>query len=239
MAKNIAIIGSSGAIGNAFKQLLSTLLPDAKIHAFARHHTHKMLPNVIDHTIDYKDEASIEKCAHISSEEAPLDMVIVATGILHEGNVMPEKSLQSLSSENLRRLFEVNTILPALVAKHFLPKLNRDSRAIFAALSARVGSISDNQLGGWYAYRASKAALNMIIKSAAIEMGRTHKQAVIVGLHPGTVDSSLSKPFQSNVAADKLFTPEFSVQKMLEVLENLTPSQSGKCFAWDGLEVEP
>lgn len=239
MAKNIAIIGSSGAIGNAFKQLLYASLPDAKIHAFARHPTKKMLPNVIHHTIDYKNEASIEDCARIASQEALLDMVIVATGILHEGNVMPEKSLQSLSTESFQHLFEVNTILPALVAKHFLSKLNRDSRSIFAALSARVGSISDNRLGGWYAYRASKAALNMIIKSAAIEIGRTHREAVIVGLHPGTVDSHLSKPFQSNVPADKLFTPEFSAQKMLEVLENLTPDQSGKCFAWDGLEVEP
>lgn len=237
--KNVAIIGSSGAIGNTFTELLSDLYPNVQIHAFSRHHTKKISPNVFYHSMDYKDEASIEESALISSKHAPLDMVIVATGILHDGKLMPEKSIQELSTEKFQHLFEVNAIFPALVAKHFLPKLNRNNRAIFAALSARIGSISDNQLGGWYAYRASKAALNMIIKNLAIETGRSNKQAVIVGLHPGTVDSSLSKPFQGNVPDGKLFTPQFSVQKMLEVLDNLTPEQSGKCFAWDGLEIEP
>jgi NAD(P)-dependent dehydrogenase (short-subunit alcohol dehydrogenase family) len=165
--------------------------------------------------------------------------VIVATGLLHDGELVPEKSLRDLSAEKFLRLFEVNTILPALVGKYFLPKLNRENKSIFAALSARVGSISDNQLGGWYAYRASKAALNMIIKNAAIEIGRQNKQAVIVGLHPGTVDSRLSKPFQSNVADGQLFTPAFSAQKLLEVLETLTQEKSGKCFAWDGQEITP
>ena len=126
-----------------------------------------------------------------------------------------------------------------MVAKHFLPKLNKENRSIFAALSARVGSISDNQLGGWYAYRTSKAALNMVIKNAAIEIGRLNKKAIIVGLHPGTVDSNLSMPFQGNVPDGKLFTPEYSVQKLLQVLTNLTSEQSGKCFAWDGTEVKP
>lgn len=129
--------------------------------------------------------------------------------------------------------------MPALIAKHLLPKLNKDHPAIFAALSARVGSISDNQLGGWYAYRASKAALNMIIKNAAIEVGRRNRKAIVVGLHPGTVDSDLSKPFQGNVADGKLFTPEDSAQKLLEVLRSLGPEQTGKCFAWDGKEVLP
>ena len=111
--------------------------------------------------------------------------------------------------------------------------------SIFAALSARVGSISDNQLGGWYSYRASKAALNMIIKNIAIEISRVNKKAIIVGLHPGTVDSNLSKPFQGNVPYGKLFTPEYSTQKLVEVLKSLTSKQSGKCFAWDGKEILP
>ncbi len=117
--------------------------------------------------------------------------------------------------------------------------MNRENRSIFATLSARAGSISDNQLGGWYAYRASKAALNMVIKNAAIEIGRLNEKAIIVGLHPGTVDSNLSMPFQGNVPDGKLFTPEYSVQKLLQVLTNLTSEQSGKCFAWDGTEVKP
>ena len=126
-----------------------------------------------------------------------------------------------------------------MIAKYFLPKLNREKRSIFAALSARVGSISDNQLGGWYSYRASKAALNMVIKNIAIEISRFNKKAIIVGLHPGTVDSNLSKPFQVNVPYGKLFTPEFSTQKLVEVLRSLTSKQSGKCFAWDGQEILP
>ena len=239
MFKNIAIIGASGAIGIAFTEQLSALYAGATIHVFSRNELKPSANNTINYVIDYKNEASIETAASVASKESPLDMVIVATGMLHVDGIMPEKALRELSAEKFHYLFEVNTILPALIAKHFLPNLNRNNRSIFAALSARVGSISDNQLGGWYAYRASKAALNMIIKNAAIEIGRRNKKSIIVGLHPGTVDSSLSKPFQGNVPDGKLFTADFSVKKLLEVLENLSPEHSGRCFAWDGKEVEP
>jgi NAD(P)-dependent dehydrogenase (short-subunit alcohol dehydrogenase family) len=117
--------------------------------------------------------------------------------------------------------------------------LNKKKRSIFTALSARVGSISDNQLGGWYSYRASKSALNMILKNAAIETNRSNKKAIIVGLHPGTVESNLSDPFKKNVPEGKLFTPDYSAQKLLAVLSSLTIEQSGKCFAWDGKEIFP
>lgn len=239
MINNIVIVGASGAIGSSFTLQLSVSYPNATIHAFSQQQPEIMLPNVTYHQINYRDETSIEESALIASKDAKLDMVIVATGILHDGALLPEKSLKELSAEKFQWLFKVNTIAPALVAKHFLPKLNKENRSIFAALSARVGSISDNQLGGWYAYRASKAALNMVIKNAAIEIGRLNKKAIIVGLHPGTVDSNLSMPFQGNVPDGKLFTPEYSVQKLLQVLTNLTSEQSGKCFAWDGTEVKP
>ena len=239
MINNIVIVGASGAIGSSFTLQLSVSYPNSTIHAFSQQQPEIMLPNVTYHQINYRDETSIEESALIASKDAKLDMVIVATGILHDGALLPEKSLKELSAEKFHLLFEANTILPSLIAKHFLPKLNRDSQSIFAALSARVGSISDNYLGGWYAYRASKAALNMIIKNAAIEIGRSNKKTIIVGLHPGTVDSNLSMPFQGNVPDGKLFTPEYSVQKLLQVLTNLTSEQSGKCFAWDGTEVKP
>ncbi len=226
--KNIAIIGASGAIGSAFTTLLSKKYPSASLFAFSRNG---------EHQIDYSSEDSIAEAAELATKEKPLDLVIVANGILHDVEIMPEKSLRDLSAENFHRIFEVNTIVPALISKYFLPKLNTDQSSIFAALSARVGSISDNQLGGWYAYRASKAALNMIIKNASIEIGRRNKRAIIIGLHPGTVDSNLSKPFQSNVAKGKLFTPEYSAAKLLDVLANLTPEQTGKFFAWDGKEI--
>lgn len=228
--QNIAVIGSSGAIGSAFAKLLSERYPDAGLRAFSR---------TGERRIDYAREESINEAANLASRDGPLDLVIVVNGILHDGDITPEKSLRELSAEKFHRLFEVNTIIPALIAKHFLPKLNREYPAKFAALSARVGSISDNQLGGWYAYRASKAALNMVIKNAAIEIGRINKQAIVAGLHPGTVDSNLSKPFQRNVPAGKLLTPSYSAQKLLAVLEGLTPDQSGKCFAWDGKEILP
>lgn len=227
---NIAVIGSSGAIGSALLRLLSSQYPNASLHAFSRSGKYP---------IDYTDEASIEAAAKKASEFKPLDMVIVANGILHDGDLMPEKSLKELSSEKFHRLFEANTVTPALIAKHFLPYLHKDKRSIFAALSARVGSISDNHLGGWYAYRASKAALNMVIKNTAIEMNRRYKQAIIVGLHPGTVDSALSKPFQANVSEKQLFTPDYSAKKLLKLLQELTPKQSGRCFAWDGEEILP
>ena len=239
MVNNISILGGSGAIGSSFTLQLSFSYPNATINVFSRQLPEKMLPNVIYNIINYQDETSIEESALVASKDKPIDMVIIATGILHEGKLMPEKSLKDISAEKLQRLFEVNTIVPLLIAKHFLPKLSRETRSIFATLSARVGSISDNQLGGWYSYRASKAALNMIIKNIAIEISRFNKKAIIVGLHPGTVDSNLSKPFQGNVPYGKLFTPEYSTQKLLEVLTSLTSKQSGKCFAWDGKEIFP
>jgi NAD(P)-dependent dehydrogenase (short-subunit alcohol dehydrogenase family) len=126
---------------------------------------------------------------------------------------------------------------PALVAKHFLPLLPRQGRSVFAALSARVGSIGDNRLGGWHSYRASKAALNMLIKNASIELARTRPDAVIVGLHPGTVDTGLSKPFQRGVAHNKLFTPEYCAERLIAVTDGLTRDDTGHVFAWDGARV--
>ena len=239
MINNIAIIGSSGAIGSAFTKQLSIMYPGAKIHAFSRGKPKVSDLNIKYYSIDYNDENSIKESALIASNEILLDMIIIATGVLHYDQVKPEKGLRDLSAKNFQLIFEANTILPALIAKYFIPRLNRDKRVVFAALSARVGSISDNQLGGWYAYRASKSALNMIIKNTAIEFARRNKQAIIVGLHPGTVDSNLSKPFQGNVPDGKLFTPDYSVKRLLDVLGNLTPENSGRCFSWDGKEVQP
>ncbi len=235
MINNIVIVGASGAIGSSFTLQLSVSYPNATIHAFSQQQPEIMLPNVTYHQINYRDETSIEESALIASKDAKLDMVIVATGILHDGALLPEKSLKELSAEKFHLLFEANTILPSLIAKHFLPKLNRDSQSIFAALSAAgtirnefADSISENAVHG------SDSQEN-----AAIEIGRSNKKTIIVGLHPGTVDSNLSMPFQGNVPDGKLFTPEYSVQKLLQVLTNLTSEQSGKCFAWDGTEVKP
>ena len=132
----------------------------------------------------------------------------------------------------------MNTFGPAMIARYFIPLLNKENTSFFGVLSARVGSISDNKIGGWYSYRASKAALNMIIKSLSIEVARNNPNAIIVGLHPGTVDSNLSNPFQKNVSDGKLFTPDYSIAKMTNVINSLTTRDTGNCFAWDGERIE-
>jgi len=143
-----------------------------------------------------------------------------------------------LDAYALEKVLRINTVGPSLVAKHFLPLLQKDSKSVFACLSARVGSIEDNRLGGWYAYRASKAALNMILKTLSIELARSNPNAICVGLHPGTVDTALSMPFQGNVKPDKLFTPGKSASALLSVVNRLRQTDTGKCFAWNG-EVIP
>ena len=191
-----------------------------------------------NHQIDITDEDSIWEA--VSFIDGELDIVLIATGLLHgDDGLMPEKSLRDVSLERFEEVFRVNTIGPALAMKHFALLLPKDRRAVMAAISARVGSIGDNRLGGWYAYRASKAALNMVIKNAAIEIGRRYKQAVIIGLHPGTVETELSAPFRGNVSGDKLFTAEFAAEKLVGVMGDVSPSDSGKVFAWDGAEIEP
>ena len=138
----------------------------------------------------------------------------------------------------MQKVFNINAIGPALVGRSFIPLLDNKNSSILSFLSARVGSISDNKLGGWHAYRASKAALNMLIKNFSIELSRTNKLAKVIGLHPGTVNTQLSKPFQRNVSENKLFTPEFSASSMAEVIDNLADNESGSVFAFDGSKID-
>jgi NAD(P)-dependent dehydrogenase (short-subunit alcohol dehydrogenase family) len=226
--ENIAILRAHGAIGSGCTKLLSEKHPNTGMFAFSRNN---------EHSVNYSSEDSSDEAAALSVKEKTLDLVIVSGGTLHDGELMSEKSLRDLSAAKFHRILKVNTNTPVLKAKYFLPKLNKEQLSIFATLSARVGSISANQLGGWYAYRASKTALSMITQNAATEVGRQNRQAIIIGFYLGTVDSDLSKPFQVNVADGKLFTLKYSAGKLLEVLDNLSPEQTGKCFAWDGKEV--
>jgi NAD(P)-dependent dehydrogenase (short-subunit alcohol dehydrogenase family) len=187
--------------------------------------------------MDLLDEASIRSAASQVSEHGPLDLVIVATGILHQDELQPEKAMRELSGENMLELFRINTVGPALVAKHFLPSMRRKGKSVFAALSARVGSIEDNRLGGWVSYRASKSALNMTLKTLAIEHARRWPESVVAALHPGTVATGLSEPFRSRVAPEQLFTPETSASHLLRVIDGLTAADSGGCYAWDGSRI--
>lgn len=228
MVTTAVVIGAGGGIGRALADALVSGRRYDRVHALSR----TSVPPV-----DVTDEASIAAAAERIG--APVDLLIVATGILHDGAAMPERALKELDAATLSHLFAINTIGPALVLKHFAPLLPRDAASAIAILSARVGSISDNRSGGWYGYRASKAALNMIVRSAAIELSRSRPRTVCVALHPGTVDTGLSRPFQSRVPADKLFTPAFSAARMLDVLNGLTPADTGRCFAWDGTVIAP
>ncbi|NEP20234.1 MAG: SDR family NAD(P)-dependent oxidoreductase [Leptolyngbya sp. SIO4C1] len=185
--------------------------------------------------MDLTDEAQIATgLAQIQSAANRLHCVINCVGFLHEGDIMPEKSLQQLNSDTLLRYFQVNSISAALLAKHLLPLLNHSDRSLFATLSAKIGSIGDNRLGGWYGYRASKAALNMFLKTAAIEYSRKSKKTAIVMLHPGTTDTQLSVPFQRSVPAEKLFSVERTVRQLIDVLASVETADTGSFYAWDG-----
>lgn len=232
----IAVIGASGGIGSAFVKLLSDQENVTQLHVFSRSKISLDHEKITSHGINITDEGSIQNAVQ-NLGDIKFDIIILASGMLHDETTMPEKSLRDINIDNFNKIFLVNTFAPALVAKYFLPLLPKDKKSVFTALSARVGSISDNGLGGWYAYRASKAALNMILKNAAIETARRYKQASIIGLHPGTVDTGLSKPFQGNVAEGKLFTADQSAAYMLNVINNVTPEDSGHTFAWDGQKI--
>lgn len=200
------------------------------VHGFARSRSGSQ-------HLDLEDEASIAAAAALVAQGPPPTLVIVATGLLHLEKHGPEKALRDLDPSWLAKVYAINAIGPALVAKHFLPIMPKNHRTVFAALSARVGSITDNRLGGWHGYRASKAALNMLMRNLAIEEHRRNARAIIVALHPGTVDTALSAPFQGNVQPGRLFNPERAALQLLDVIEELKPSDSGGLFDFEGKEI--
>jgi NAD(P)-dependent dehydrogenase (short-subunit alcohol dehydrogenase family) len=244
------VIGASGGLGAALVEALLARDDVASVLALSRPRPRPAPAaapadaveafggRLLRGTIDLTDEPSIAAAAELARTLAPVRRVIVASGLLHAPDgLRPEKSLAMLDPVRLARLFAVNATGPALAAKHFLPVMPREGPAAFAAISARVGSISDNRLGGWYGYRASKAALNQLLRTAAIEWARTAREGVCVGLHPGTVDTPLSAPFRSTVAPGQLLSPAQSAAALLQVLDRLGPADSGRVFGWDGREV--
>jgi NAD(P)-dependent dehydrogenase (short-subunit alcohol dehydrogenase family) len=230
------VFGASGGIGGALVKRLQTR-GAGEVFAASREKPDALPDDAQWLRFDLDDEDSIAQAAE--KVGSPLDCIIVASGVLtlHDGSG-PERSYRQIDAEAMARVFHLNTIGPALVAKHFLPLLPRDRRAVFAALSARVGSIGDNRIGGWHSYRASKAALNMLVRNYAIELGRTHKKAICVALHPGTVDTALSEPFQANLPEGQLTPPADAAGNLLGVLDGLTPEDSGQLFDWKGERVE-
>ncbi len=228
-SKTAIIFGSNGGIGAALVEALEEGQFD-RVLAFSRQS---------EPAIDLTDETSIEAAADWTRAQGITpSLLIVASGILHSSNQGPEKSLSQIDPAWMLENYRINAVGPALIAKCFLPLTSRNERVVFAALSARVGSISDNVLGGWYSYRASKAALNMLLRNIAIEWQRKNPQAIIVGLHPGTVETQLSAPFKGNPATTR-HSPGQSANMLVTALEALEPAQSGQVFAYNGTVIAP
>ena len=236
---NAVVVGASGGLGRAFVEALLGDPALGGLLACSRSDPGFGDPRAAWQRLDLEDEATIAEAAKAAEARlGPLHLVIVASGLLHDGaGLQPEKTWRALEAEALERAYKVNAVGPALLAKHVLPCLDRGRKSAFAVLTARVGSISDNQLGGWYAYRASKAAANMLVRTLSIELARRNPAALCVALHPGTVDTPLSKPFQGGVPEGKLFSPAQSAGHLLEVVDRLGPDDSGQLFAWDGQRI--
>jgi NAD(P)-dependent dehydrogenase (short-subunit alcohol dehydrogenase family) len=239
--KTALVVGGGQGIGLGFVRQLLAMNDIERVYA-----TYRRLESAVEllaitdprlHCLqmDITDESQIAAVMQqIQVETKALHYVINAVGVLHEGEMQPEKSLRHIQSEQLLRYFQVNSVGAMLLFKQVQPLLKHGDRSILATISAKVGSIGDNQLGGWYGYRASKAALNMFIKTTAIEYNRICPQTILVALHPGTTDTNLSLPFQRNVPPEKLFTVDRTVAQLLTVIDKLDRSDSGEFFAWDG-----
>ncbi|WP_051220812.1 SDR family NAD(P)-dependent oxidoreductase [Erythrobacter cryptus] len=234
--RTACVFGASGGIGKALCEKLAALGCE-RIYAGSRRGAAPTGSAFTPFAFDLNDEVSIAAAAAMMKDDPP-EWVIVASGVLTLADgTGPERTYKRLDPRVMAEVFALNTIGPALIAKHCLALMPRSRPFVFAALSARVGSISDNRLGGWHSYRASKAALNMLIRNFAIEMARTHPQGIVVGLHPGTVDSALSRPFQAGLAPGQLTAPELAAERLIGVLAGLSPEQSGRVFDWRGAEV--
>lgn len=222
---NACVIGASGGIGNAIAEHLRNDPACEQLICLHRN----SVPS-----FDIGNEQSVANCAEELRSKGPFHLIVVASGVLHTPDFMPEKKLSDLNLNQMQQTFLVNTFGPAFVLRHFVSLLSKE-RSIFAFLSAKVGSIGDNKLGGWYSYRASKAALNMLVKTASIEIKRTHPQSVLAAIHPGTVDSRLSQPFAKKSTGATIGRPAaIAAQEILTVLDKLKADDSGLFIAYNG-----
>jgi NAD(P)-dependent dehydrogenase (short-subunit alcohol dehydrogenase family) len=222
--KKVIVVGASGAIGKAFADACEA--QGIYVVRLSRE------------DMELSSEESIKACALRLQSEGFFDAIFVATGILHTATFQPEKNIKQVNQENLHLLFQVNAIAPIMILKYFSGFFDPQKRGVFAALSAHVGSISENKLGGWYGYRSSKTALNMLLKTASIEFQRTHKALIISSIHPGSVDTRLSRPFHSSIPKEKILTPEAAAQKLFTLFEKLTIQDSGQFVDSDGSKIE-
>lgn len=242
------VVGASRGIGRALAQRLATDPRVSRLHLAARHATSDdSLAALIAtapagtirlYDVDITDAATIAAMAASLAPVSPrLHLVVNTAGLLHDAGLAPEKSIRQVDTATLARSFAVNAFGPIMLARELLARLVHPEPAVFASLSARVGSIGDNRLGGWYSYRAAKAAQNQLLRSFAIELARQNRRAIVLALHPGTVATDLSAPFRSGVDPERLFTPDFAAARLLEVISARTAADSGGFYAWDGLPI--
>ena len=244
---HVVVCGASRGIGLALTAQLLARADIAEVWAIARHAN--QAPGLLELQaqygqrlrcldVDVCDEQALSAMAiHLRAAMPRLHLLLCTVGVLQDGAAKAEKGLSQISLEGLLATFQRNSFAPILLLKHLLPLLRGQHACTVAALSARVGSIGDNRLGGWYSYRASKAALNQLLHTASIELSRLNPNSCVLSLHPGTTDTELSKPFQANVPADKLFTPSYSAERLLAQVELHGPAQTGTFWGWDGQPI--
>ena len=237
MKQKIIIAGSSGAIGGEFTKQYTDDPNVEKVVALSRNANNLNHEKIQSIEIDYNNEATFKNLDEISQLDS-ISKIIIATGILHTDQIKPEKSINSINAEDMKKVFQVNLFGPTLLVKKLLPLIKKSKGVKIVFLTARVASISDNELGGWHSYRSSKSALNMMIKNLSIELKRFNKEHVVIGIHPGTVKSNLSEPFLKHVKHD-VFSPKESVEYMTKVINEITDKDSGKCFDFSGKIIEP
>ncbi len=232
---NIVITGGTGGIGGAFVEALSRRSLVKQIIATGSRTTGGTVhPKVTWQRLDLTDETAVSDWAGQIGE---IDWLINAAGFLHSPTAGPEKTIRQVDQDFFLENIRINTLPSLLLARYLHDKFRHGRPSVFATISAKVGSIEDNRLGGWYSYRASKAALNMCLKTLSIEWARTLPNVAVAALHPGTTDTALSRPFQRHVQPQHLFSPMQSVGYLLEVLDGLVPGQSGRFLAFDGEEL--
>ena len=231
--EGLALVVGAGGIGRQIAEDLSSKENNLEVILCGRKNVFKNFWE-----LDIENENSLKDFKDkLSKSKLNLRLVLNATGRLHSEKLNPEKRLQHINKENLIESFSINAFAPILLAKTIEEFINKELEFNFASISARVGSITDNKTGGWYAYRAAKSAQNQLFKSLSIEWARKYPKAIITLLHPGTVNTNLSKPFHKFVPKDKLFSPQKTSSYLIDILRHQKPTDSGKFIAWDGKEI--